>query len=139
MWELNLNRAVGIFLIVLLYHSAFPLQDATGSICMAPVPEPAGSLRVAGPESVVCAPDKYAVKIDSRKLIPWPVKTSATITGLDLTGRHRVVVFCDNKPSQAFNFRFSEFKDKKLCLFFNDLYWTVQLWPDKQCPWCKCK
>jgi hypothetical protein len=138
-WELNLNRAIGIFLIVLLSHSAFPLQETTGSICVAPLPKPVGSLRGAGPESVACAADKYAVKIDSRKLISWPVKGSVEITGLDRTGRHRVVVFCGNKPSQTFNFQFSEFNDKKLCLFLNDLYWTVQLWPDKQCPWCKCK
>ena len=115
------------------------MSESSGSICVAPVPHSIDGRRGAGPESVVCAPDKYAVKIDSRKLIPWPVKTSVKITGFDLTGRHRVVVFCGNKPSQAFNFRFSEFKDKKLCLFFNDLYWTVQLWPDKECPWCKCR
>ena len=89
----------------------------------------------------MCAAGKYSLKIDARKSISWPVKASIKITDLDLAARHRVVVLCE-KPRQSFTFQFSDFKnnkDHKLCLFLNDLYWTVQLWPDKGCPWCKCK
>jgi hypothetical protein len=61
------------------------------------------------------------------------------VDGLDISARHRVVVYCDKKPQQSFSFRFSEFKAKRLCLFLNDLYETVQLWEPSQAPWCKCK
>jgi hypothetical protein len=49
------------------------------------------------------------------------------------------MVLCDGKPKQSFIFSFSAYKGHKLCLFFNDLYWTVQLWDDEKTPWCKCK
>ena len=133
---------LGIFLIVLLSHPAFPVQEATGSICVAPLPKPIrgpdGSFR-SGDPALVCRSLKYSFKMDRRQTVPWPLKESFSITDASLTGRHRVIVLCDNKPVQTFTFEFSEFKDKKVCLFLNDLYWTVQLWPDKQCSWCKCK
>jgi hypothetical protein len=120
-----------------LGHPAFGLE--TGTICVAPLPQPVDGRRGAGPETVVCDADKYSVKIDLRQPVSWPIKESAKITGLELAAPHRVVVLCDGKSRQSFKFHFSEFKSQKLCLFLNDLYWTVQLWQDKQCPWCKCK
>jgi hypothetical protein len=131
-------KALPAFLLLLLVPSAFPLQVETGTICVSPVPEPIDGRRGAGPQAVDCAPDKYSLKIDSRQPISWPLKESIKLTGLDLSARHRVVVLCDGKPRQSFTFRFSG-KETKLCLFLNDLYWTVQLWPDKRTPWCKCK
>jgi len=126
-------------LIVLLSYHALPSQEVNGLICVAPVPKPVDGRRGAGPETVVCDADRYSVKIDSRQPVACPVKESVKITELDLAAPHRVVVLCGNKPRQSFTFRFSEYNSQKLCLFLNDLYWTVQLWPDKQCPWCKCK
>jgi hypothetical protein len=136
---LKLTRAIRLLSIGFLLWPAFLMPESSGSICLAPVPHPVDGRRGSGPETVVCDTDKYSVKIDSRKPIALPMKESVQVTGLDLAGRHRVVVFCANKPVQTFTFRFSEFPEKKLCLFFNDLYWTVQLWADKRCPWCKCK
>jgi len=117
-------------------HPAFASEEAPGSICVVPLPQPVNGLRGAGPETVVCAADKYSVKIDSRKPMPWLVKGSVKITDLNLVSRHRVVVLCGGKPRQSFTFQFSDFKnnkDHKLSVFLNDLYWTVQLWPDKGC------
>jgi hypothetical protein len=137
--ELNLNRVIGIFFISLLVHPAFALADASGSICVAPLPQPVNGLRGAGPETVVCDLDKYALKVDQQKAVPWPLKESVKIAGLDMAARHRLVILCGGKPRQSFTFRFSDFQGPKLCLFLNDLYWTVQLWQDKRTPWCKCK
>jgi hypothetical protein len=90
-------------------------------------------------EGMVCQTWNLLVKIDDMKAVSWPRNESVKIDGLDVTRRHRVTIFCDGKPQQSFGFRFSEFKTRKLCLFLNDLYKTVQLWEDKQSPWCKCK
>jgi hypothetical protein len=87
---------------------------------------------------VVCEADKYALRIDQQKAIPWPLKESIKIAGLETAARHRLVVLCGRKPRQSFIFRFSKGYPKQ-CLFLNDLYWTVQLWQDKRTPWCKCK
>jgi hypothetical protein len=125
-------------LLLLSTHPLFSVEGATGIVCVAPVPVPIKGLRGAGPESAACASDDYSVKIDSRRPVVWPVKESIKITDLDKSARHRVVVLCGGKPRQSFSFRFSE-ESPKLCLFFNDLYWSVQLWPVKESPWCKCK
>ncbi len=134
------RRAFAALLLVLLGHAAFGLE--TGTICVAPLPQPVDGRRGAGPETVVCDADKYSVKIDSREPVSWPAKASVKINDLDLAARHRVVVLCNSRPRQSFTFQFSDFKNNKnnkLCMFLNDLYWTVQLWPDKECPWCKCR
>lgn len=92
-----------------------------------------------GDPALVCKSLKYSFKMDRQQAVPWPATKSLRLTEVTLAGRHRIVVLCESRPLQTFTFQFSQFKDKKLCLFLNDLYWTVQLWPDKQCPWCKCK
>lgn len=140
--RLRFHEVLAVLLLVLLSHPAFPLENETGTICVAPLPRatrgPDGSFR-SGDPALVCKSLNYSLKIDRLQAVPWPTMESVTIRNVAVAGRHRVVVLCENKPSQTFTFQFSEFKDKKLCLFFNDLYWTVQLWPDKRCPWCKCK
>ena len=131
-------------LVALLFGllPAFALQNETGTICVAPLPKvergPDGSFR-AGDPALVCKSMKYSFKMDRQPAVPWPATKSLSLKDVPLAGRHRIVVLCENKPLQTFTFQFSEFKDKKLCLFLNDLYWTVQLWPDKRCPWCKCE
>jgi hypothetical protein len=140
--ERNLSRIIGIFLIIVIVNPAFSLQEESRSICVAPLPKPIqgadGSI-MGGDPSLTCRSQKYGLKIDQQRVVPWPVNESVSITTVSPIGRHRVVVLCDNKALQSFTFRFSDYKGKKLCLFLNDLYWTVQLWPAKGAPWCKCK
>jgi hypothetical protein len=131
------SRIIAIVWTALMIQPALSSQEAGGVICVAPVPKPINGMRGAGPQSAACAEDKYSLKIDSRQPIQWPVKGSIKIADLAPSARHRVVVLCGGKARQSFTFRVS--KDEKLCLFFNDLYWTVQLWPAKKSPWCKCK
>jgi hypothetical protein len=135
--EAKLSRIIAILLTALMIQPALSWEEAKGTICVAPVPKTVNGMRGAGPDSVSCAEDKYSLKIDSRQPIQWPVKGSIKIADLDPQARHRVVVLCGGKARQSFTFRISE--DEKLCLFFNDLYWTVQLWPAKESPWCKCR
>jgi hypothetical protein len=113
----------------------FSAETGSGSVCIAPVPETVDGRSAPG---LSCDPHKLSLKIDN-KTMAWSMKESLKIDALDVAARHRVVVFCDGKPQQAFEFRFSEFKSADLCLFLNDLYRTVQLSEVKRCPWCKCK
>jgi len=80
----------------------------------------------ASPEGMVCQTWNLLVKIDDVKAVSWRRNESFKIDGLDVTRRHRVTIFCDGKPQQSFGFRFSEFKTRKLCLFLNDLYKSLQ-------------
>jgi len=106
-----------------------------GSLCVAPIPEKPDPRSAPG---LNCA-GRISFRIDSRPITAWPTKESMKVDGLDQNASHRVLVYCDDKPQQSSRFRYSEFKSQKLCLFFNDLYKTVQLWDDQECPWCKCK
>jgi hypothetical protein len=135
----NLTRTISLLSIGFLLSPAFLMSESSGSICVAPVPHSIDGRRGAGPESVVCDEGRYSLKIDARKPIPWPETGSLKIDDVNVAGRHRITVLCDGKPKQSFIFSFSGYKGHKLCLFFNDLYWTVQLWDDEKTPWCKCK
>ena len=136
-------RGVKITTIVLLI-AVLPCpmsfaQSEQGSVCVAPVSK--GWPQTAGSANLICGSNNFSLKIDSQKVLSWPTKESVKIDGLDISIRHRVVVYCDGKPQQSFSFRFADFKTTELCLFLNDLYKTAQLWDPKQnpAPWCKCK
>jgi hypothetical protein len=125
------QRALAALLLALSLHPALSWASETGSICIAPLPKPipiGGGISIAGDPSMGCASGKYSFKIDTQKPVPWPRSESIKIEDLSLNGRHRGIVECDNKPLQSFSFRFSDYKMNELCLFLNDLYWTIQLW-----------
>jgi hypothetical protein len=137
--EPNLSRSIGIFLIAVMINPAFAWQGESGSICIAPLPKPVDGRHAAGGPSAWCSSGKYSFKVDARPTLSWPEKESAKIDKVAFSAPHRIVVFCGGKAMQSFTFVFSDYKSRKLCLFFNDLYWTVQLWDAKRSPWCKCK
>src|SRR5437660_9201035 len=106
-------------------------QQEYGSLCVAPPPEDMPKTTIV---RSLCYDFKFAIKIDQQKALSWPTNGSVKIDKLDLGVRHLVVVYCDGKPHQSFYFRFSEFKNRDLCLFLNDFYKTVQLWDPKESP-----
>jgi hypothetical protein len=124
-----------IFIVGMLYPVTSP-EPGSGSLCVAPIAE--RPIPMAAP-GLICASEKLSFTIDSLPRKTWPIKESIKFDGLDLGASHRVAIFCEDKAQQSFKFRYSEFKERKLCLFINDLYKTAQLWEDKQSPWCKCK
>jgi hypothetical protein len=110
-------------------------ESGSGSLCIAPARFDPKNASAPG---LYCDAEKFSLKIDAQATA-WPLKVSVKLTGLDLSTRHRAIVYCDHKSQQSFSFRFSEYRTKQLCLFLNDLYRTAQLWDAKKAPWCKCK
>jgi hypothetical protein len=131
-------RLLRILLLTgLLVTPVFSAELDQGSVSVAPIPvKPPNTF--ATPD-LVCRPRNIALKFDSRQNISWPHQDGMKIEGLDISQRHTVVVLCNGKPQQTFRFRFSEFKENKLCLFIDGLYQTVELWELKKSPWCKPK
>lgn len=131
------KSAIALALLLSSAHSVYPAE--LGTICISPVPQKPTLTFV--PPAAPCDGAKLALKIDQQRPIPWPLKGSRKIDGLDVTVSHRILVLCDGKAQQSFTFRFSDFRGRELCLFINDLYKTVQLWDPTQrpAPWCKCK
>jgi hypothetical protein len=117
-------------------------QDGSASICVAPITAEKPKTCAPG----LCAAGPISFKLDDRPLTPWPDKECLTIDGLNATAKHRVTVYRAGKAQQSFSFRYPVIGNKypgirsnNACLFLDDLYWEVQLWPTKDAPWCKCK
>jgi hypothetical protein len=107
----------------------------SGSICVLPnSPKPPTRISPGG----LYNPDTLTVHIDNRETMRWPHKTPALVEGLDLETRHLVVLTSDGKPLQSVRFRFSDYHDARLCIYF-DGYQGVQLGNRTDALWCKVK
>src|ERR1035438_4983821 len=97
--------------------------SATGSICVLPnSPKPPTMISPGG----MYNPDTLTVRIDKREAIHWPHKTPTIIDGLDLQGNHLIVLASDGRQIMSARFRFSEYRDPRLCAYF-DGYQGIQL------------
>ena len=133
------HRKALVTLLPLLSLQVFALQEKSGSICVDPLPKPVEGRTAIGKGSVRCEAERYSFRIDAQSVRPWPEKDAIKIENVDPTSTHRITVFCGGKAMESAIFRFSEFKTKKLCLFLNDLYWSIQIWDAKAVPWCRCR
>jgi hypothetical protein len=107
----------------------------SGTVCVLPnSPEPPTRISPGGDYN----PNTLTISIDTRPQIPWPHKHSIKIDDLDLNERHLIVLRSDGKRIQSFRFRFSEYKDTKVCVAF-DGYQGVQFGDKYNTYWCKCK
>jgi hypothetical protein len=129
-------RVPSAIFLTLMAVRAFAAAAETGTVCVAPTPAIQDPRSAPG---MFCRSGKLSFKIDSDNADLFSHSKSLKIEGLETGIRHRVVIYCNDKPQQSFTFRFSDFENQDLCLFINDLYKTAQLWESKRCPWCKCK
>jgi len=83
-------------------------------------------------------PATLKLSIDKQTPIAWPHKQPVRIEHLALSGRHLVVVTSDGKRIKSLWFRFSDFRDPKVCIYF-DGYQGVQLGDRHSTYWCRCK
>ena len=110
-------------------------QQEFGTICVLPnSPEPPTRISPGGAYN----PATLTLRIDKREPILWPHKKPIRIENLNLGGRHLVVLTSDGKRIQSLWFRFSDYKDVKLCVSF-DGYQGVQLGGKPDARWCNCK
>jgi hypothetical protein len=110
-------------------------QRSVGTICVLPnSSEPPSRISPGGEYN----PATLTVRIDKRKPMPWPHKRRIKIEDLSLDERHLVVLTSDGKRIKSFWFRFLDFKENKLCMYF-DGYQGVQLGDKQSALWCRCK
>jgi hypothetical protein len=99
-----------------------------GSICVLPnSPEPPTRISPGGEYN----PNTLTLRLDKQEPIRWPHKQPVLIDGSDLQTNHLVVLTSDGKRIQSFRFKFSEYGDAKLCIYF-DGYQGVQLGNSKK-------
>jgi hypothetical protein len=112
-----------------------PGDASSGALCVLPnSKEPPTRVSPGGEYN----PATLAVKIDKRDAILWPHEHTVRIADLAIDGRHLIVLTSDGKRIQSLWFRFSDFKDSKLCVAY-DGYEGVQLGGKKTALWCKCQ
>ncbi len=108
---------------------------ATGTVCVLPnSPDPPTRISPGGEYN----PATLTVSVDKLPPISWPHKQTSKIENLTLDGRHLIVLRSDGKRIQSFWFRFSDYQDTKLCVYF-DGYQGVQFGDKHNTYWCRCK
>jgi hypothetical protein len=106
-----------------------------GTVCVLPNPaEPPARFSPGGNYN----PATLTVRIDKGQEVPWPHKQLVRIENVSLNGRHLIVLKSDGERIQSVWFRFSDYKEVILCLYF-DGYQGVQLGDKRTALWCKCK
>ena len=126
--------------VVLLYLCAGSPDASAGedaSVCVGKVPAAAERNAVGTPEGTAYA---FDVAIDGRTPASASADQAVLIAGLSDVDRHLVVIRRGGKPKESFRFRFDQFGDDALCLWFNDFYETWSLWPmgDSKGKGCSC-
>jgi hypothetical protein len=129
-------KIVVLIAISLLASLAFAQQhDRAGTVCVLPnSPDPPTRISPGGDYN----PSTLTISIDSQKPVLWPHTQIVKIEELDLTERHLIVLRSDGKRIQSFRFRFSGYKDTKLCVSF-DGYQGVQFGDKNDMYGCRCK
>lgn len=130
-------------LVLLLLLVFWPLRETvhgqtSGSICLATITPPNSEEKSLANPSGGNRIASYSVQIDKRKALTASKDKSINVSGLAVGTRHLVKIFGDGKPVESFRFSFSDFSTTKLCLWFNSLYQTWQLWDAKD-GGAKCK
>jgi hypothetical protein len=120
------------------FESQTPSTDdasKSGSICVLPnSPKPPIWISPGGEYN----PDTLTVRFDNRETVHWPHKTPVLIEGLYIQARHLIVLTSDGKPIQSVHFKFSDYNNARLCIYF-DGYQGVQLGNPIDALWCKAK
>ena len=78
------------------------------------------------------------VRVDKREPIRWPHNKPLLVQNLGMEDNHLVVLTSDGKQIRSFRFKFSDYHDAKLCVYF-DGYQGVQLGNRRDALWCKVK
>jgi hypothetical protein len=115
-------------------------SPATGSICVAPLPERARELDHDYPGGK--APREYSydfsVQIDSGERVAL-AKTPLLIDDLDLGRKHRVRIRDGKKTIESFSFTFESKQSAELCLTYGPWYQTWHLDIPRKRKGCNCK
>jgi hypothetical protein len=115
-------------------------QDAFGQVCIAPADPPAPGQKSLRNPAAGNRVRQYTVQIDSLPPVAVSTQTTQLVKDIPTAGAHWVRIKGDGKPVASFKFKFSDFPSSQLCLFFNELYESWNLWDSKQAKSiCKCK
>lgn len=134
-------RIVNALLIAMfpvwLHASQVKPAPENGSVCIAAVVPPNDSEKSLANPAGGNRIQHYAIRIDDLPLVHAVADKGFRTPPLEYSKKHVVRIFGDGKQVGSFYFKFTEFKSNDLCLFFNPLYETWQLWDMKSTgKWC---
>jgi hypothetical protein len=110
-------------------------QIKTGTVCVLPnSPNPPTRISPGGDYN----PATLTISLDGQPPIAWPHKRKVKVESLGLKEGHTIVLRSDGKRIQSFRFRFSDYRDSTLCVYF-DGYQGVQFGDKYTTFWCRCK
>jgi hypothetical protein len=122
----------GITLCALLFLCDAAVADASGTVCIGPVPAATrGEKSLANATASDKAYD-FTVTVGERPAVSVSHAESVTVSDIEVGQRHTVVIRQGGKPSASFTFTFEEHGSEQLCLWFGPLYESWSLWPLEQ-------
>jgi hypothetical protein len=120
-----------------------PSTAATGSVCLASIPEPTAGGKSLGNATGGNPPPEYSVQFGNGATVkflhsPKGAGPGILITAIPLNQTHLVRIRHQGKPLESFRFRFDAEDRGKRCLFLEPFYLTWQLWTVDRRPSCRC-
>ena|SRR5205085_3230180 len=136
--EIVKTEFIVLTLVLLISHLACAQQS--GSVCVAArVDDPFWKETATLPNGQINT-HGLQLKVDKSATTSWPERKSLKIDGLDTTEKHLLVVLdSKGKPVESVRFKFSEFKSRNLCMFYDGYQGIGLKDATRQTPWCKCK
>jgi hypothetical protein len=107
-------------------------RAAHGSVCAGPAERAAEGRKALGNPAGGDPVSVYSVSVGGRPAVPVSGARGAMFSGLSLRKRHLVKIYGDGKLVHSFRFKFSDYADNNLCLWFNSLYESWSLWEAKE-------
>ena len=135
-----MRKVARIVVLALLLQIANPAPFAliaqtrkvsSGSICIATVTPPNSEQKSLANPSGGNRISTYSIKVNKRSPVTASRDKSINVSGLAVDRKHLVQILGDGRPVESFRFSFSKFSTTELCLWFNALYETWQLWDGK--------
>ena len=126
-------------LTLLFACSAYVQAQSSGSVCIAPPARPTAGEKSLANSAGGNTITTYAIQIDRKPSVIASNDEAVKISGVSLGRKHLVKIIGDGRVVQSFWFKFSSYKSRELCLWFNELYETWSLWEAKDAgAKCRC-
>jgi hypothetical protein len=114
-------------------------RASTGSICIAAPDPPNSGEKSLGNPAGGNRISTYTIQVDKLPAIVASNAKAVRIGPISTGRKHFVKIIGDGKVVASFRFTFAKFHSSELCLWFNSLYETWQLWEAKDAgAKCKC-
>lgn len=108
-----------------------PKTARSGVLCVSSVPRPSPGETSLANSAGGGRSFNYSIRVDNGRILSVSHEEGIQFRDLAPGRRHVVRIYRDGKLVHSFRFGFEKEESRSLCLWFNALYETWSLWPDR--------